>query len=205
MKCFLIVFGILLSAEMAFSQSQSTGNSRFRFDTSVGYSTQDFAGVTGADFTKINTMAIGAGLFYRMRRYNKLDLGLQYSLIPKLSISPFVFSDNNVGTYTFKIQQYQFLMGFAIKKVRAHLIFGMERIPWSGTPALAQTSATFYNYGAQLSFDAYRVKKLRVPILIRYLKKGERANEFGNFPDDSVVVSAGAEIVVTSGASFEFL
>lgn len=184
------------------SAAGTAANHKLRFDFHLGNSYQNFAGVSGADFSKIDRISYSAAFFYRFKKY--FDAGFQYSSLASVTVSPFIFTDNIVGSYVGKFTQYELMLGLVVKKYRFHLLGGYEHLALIGTPALTYGWGLKPYYGFQFSRDMFARHKIRIPLFLRFLKKGRRLWQFENKPDDPIDVTAGNEIVVGTGADFEF-
>jgi hypothetical protein len=182
------------------------GHNHTRITLGFGLFSQDFAGVDGAKFSRINHYQYNASLLYLGKRWSH---GLRYMLIPNLKFQPFKFSNNVEGAYKVEFKRLEYLVGVVSKRFRYYLVLGTETSVWKGVPEPAKKSKTDLHYGAELSYDlytsAYGTKdKIIVPLVLSYIGHLKRKIEFTNFPNDPVTVNAGAEFGIGTGVAFDF-
>ena len=179
------------------------GEKKFRLQLDAGYSSQQFDGVSGANFSRLSQYTYGVGFFYRHKMW---ESGLRYSVVPNVNISPFTFLNGVIGSYHINFSRYDFLTGIFSWPYHFLIVYGIEQAAWTGSPDLGQSLKSDSHYGILVSYDISEGagSKFKFPISIEYLFNPQRTYTFANYPNDGVTTTAGSEYILKAGAALEF-
>lgn len=168
---------------------------------SLAYTNQDFKGDETSDFKKIQHYLID----YRFQWHRKwYTLGFAYATTPSIKISSFVLSTGESGSYKLSFNQMFLIFGATYKKMFFNLVLGSENTRWVGAPNMQLKNTSHSANGIEIGYDAFKFKKLEVPVWLRYLSKPQRNLEFQNYTNDTIIVDPGVELVIAGGIRYDF-
>jgi len=196
-----LAFAVFTAEAAGRVSSRSVGGAENHFTLHLGLSSQDFSGVSGSDFSRIEHYYYGAGFQHSWGLWTG---GLRYTALPSAAISRFTLATNESGQYNLDFQRIELLVGLDFSPFYVSLVIGNETMKISGAPELDAEPASTFQYGLDMSYDFDWTPNLKIPLQVTILLHPERPLSFKNYASDSFTVSAGTEFMLGTGVAIVF-